>query len=283
MKILVFGEKGQIASELSNVLDAATFLGRKAADFENPQLCRDIVLDSDIDLVINAAAYTDVDSAESEFEKAKLINGITPGYIAKACKEKNIPLIHISSDYVFSGAGQKPWSINDDLVPINSYGQSKLIGETEILRSKCKHIILRTSWVFSKHSSNFVKTMLNISNHQNEVKVVCDQVGGPTSAHDIALVCSKLASFLSKNASGLNYIFHYSGQPNISWAEFAKEIFALANKRIEVINIGSSDFTTKAKRPLNSKLDCDEIYRVLKIERPCWRKGLKEVVSDILK
>ena len=280
MKILVFGKNGQVASAIKNISNNAIFFDRNEANFLDPDLCAKIVLESNVDVVINTSAYTDVDGAESEFESASIINGSTPGYIASACKKKEIPLIHISSDYIFSGNGHYPWKVGDKPEPINSYGKSKLFGENEIIKSNCQYVILRTSWVFSQYSNNFVKTMLKISSDNRKIKVVSDQIGGPTSAQDIAKTCLDIAKFLYENKTS-SFLFHYAGYPYVSWSEFAKEIFLYAEIDAVVEEILTSSYPTLALRPLNSRLDCKDIYSVLNIERPLWKKSLKKVIKDI--
>jgi dTDP-4-dehydrorhamnose reductase len=282
MKILVFGKNGQVASEIKNIFSNAIFFDRDEANFLDPELCAQIVLESNVDIVINTSAYTDVDGAESEFENAILINGVTPGYIASACKKKGIPLIHISSDYIFPGNGYNPWVVGDKPGPINSYGKSKLLGENEIIKSNCQYVILRTSWVFSQYSDNFVKTMLKISKDNRKIKVVSDQIGGPTSAFDIAKTCLDVATFLYENKTS-SFLFHYAGYPNVSWSEFAKEIFLFAGIDIIVEDIPTSSYPTLALRPLNSRLDCNDIYLILSIERPFWKESLKNVVFELSK
>ena len=281
MKILVFGKNGQVASEIRDISANAIFLDRNEANFLDPLLCASKVLESDADIVINTSAYTDVDSAEAEYKNAHIINGLTPGYIASACKEKGIPLIHISTDYVFPGNGDQPWKVEDRTGPVNSYGKSKLIGEQEIIKSNCQHVILRTSWVFSQYGSNFVKTMLKISENNNKISVVSDQFGAPTSGKDIARTCMDIATFLLDKNNTSSFLFHYSSYPNISWAEFAKEIFFLAEKETTVEGISTSNYPTTALRPLNSRLDCEDIFSVLGINRPSWKKSLNKVLSEL--
>ena len=169
--------------------------------------------------VINAAAYTDVENAEGNEDLATIINGDAPTAIACACAEMKIPFVHISSDYVFDGTGEKSWKPDDTTCPQNAYGRSKLVGEEGILKSGVTYAILRTSWIFSAHGKNFVKTMLDLSKTQKTLNIVADQVGGPTPARDIASACLMIANHL-KNDPSKSGIYHYTGFPNVSWAKF---------------------------------------------------------------
>lgn len=221
--ILVFGKTGQIAMELS-VLNDVQALGREEANLSYPQSCYDAVLLNKPEVVINAAAYTSVDSAEADEKLAKLINGEAPAAIAKACAKLDIPLVHISTDYVFDGSGTTPWSSFDIPNPQNVYGGSKLQGENAVVSSGCTFAILRTSWVVSAHGNNFVKTMLRLSETRNHLTVVDDQIGGPTCARDIAHACVLIAKKLIDEPAKAG-IYHYSGQPDVSWCQFANAIF----------------------------------------------------------
>ena len=190
--ILVFGKTGQIASELQRFGGVVAF-GREEADLSKPQSCADAIRRIAPKAVINAAAYTAVDKAEKNEELASVINGNSPIFMAKACKELNIPLVHISTDYVFEGTVGSPWTHKDPTAPQNAYGRSKLLGENGIRANCAKYVILRTSWVISEHGSNFVKTMLHLSKTRNMLEVVDDQIGGPTPARDVAAACLQIA------------------------------------------------------------------------------------------
>lgn len=184
--ILVFGKTGQVARELARQAPAARFLGRGDADLGDPEACARAIWHSRPQLVINAAAYTAVDRAESEEALATVINGDAPGAMARACAGLDIPLLHVSTDYVFDGSGDQPRKPADPVTPINAYGRSKLAGECAVRDSGCRYVILRTSWVFSTFGSNFVKTMLRLGESRDRIAVVSDQIGGPTPARDIA-------------------------------------------------------------------------------------------------
>jgi dTDP-4-dehydrorhamnose reductase len=279
MKILLFGKTGQVAKELCNRPNV-TAIGRDKADFTEPQKIIEIVKSTDADIIINAVAYTSVDLAEEEFELANIINGTTVKELAKVSASRNIPFLHISTDYVFKGDGNLNWKTTDQTNPQSSYGKSKLIGESGILEAGGPHVILRTSWVFSSHGNNFVKTMLRLASNNNELSIVKDQIGGPTCAKDIANALWKIASdFYAGN--GITGIYHFSGKPNSSWANFASEIFSQSQQDIKIKQILTKDFLTKAKRPLNSRLDCSSLRIDYGIKQPEWKKGLTNVLANL--
>ena len=279
MKILLFGKTGQVAKELCNRPNV-TAIGRDKADFTEPQKIIEIVKSTDADIIINAVAYTSVDLAEEEFELANIINGTTVKELAKVSASRNIPFLHISTDYVFKGDGNLNWKTSDQTNPQNSYGKSKLIGESGILEAGGPHVILRTSWVFSSHGNNFVKTMLRLASNNNELSIVKDQIGGPTCAKDIANALWKIASdFYAGN--GITGIYHFSGKPNSSWANFASEIFFQTHQDIKIKQIFTKDFLTKAKRPLNSRLDCSSLRIDYGIKQPEWKKSLTNVLANL--
>ena len=279
MKILLFGKTGQVAKELCNRPNV-TAIGRDKADFTEPQKIIEIVKSTDADIIINAVAYTSVDLAEEEFELANIINGTTVKELAKVSASRNIPFLHISTDYVFKGGGNLNWKTSDQTNPQNSYGKSKLIGESGILEAGGPHVILRTSWVFSSHGNNFVKTMLRLASNNNELSIIKDQIGGPTCAKDIADALWKIASdFYAGN--GITGIYHFSGKPNSSWANFASEIFFQTHQDIKIKQILTKDFLTKAKRPLNSRLDCSSLRIDYGIKQPEWKKSLTNVLANL--
>ena len=277
--ILVFGKTGQVARELQQ-LGTVMALGREEANLSDPQACADAIRHHSPDAVINAAAYTAVDQAEDEEEIATVINGDAPTAMAKACTELGIPFVHISTDYVFEGTGQDPWQPQDQTAPQNAYGRSKLAGETGIADSGGTYAILRTSWVVSAHGTNFIKTMLRLSETHDVLNIVGDQIGGPTPARDIAMACLQIAEQLVQEPSKSG-IYHFSGTPDVSWADFAREIFEQAGKSVTVTPIPTTDYPTPAQRPLNSRMDCTATKRVFGIERPDWITGLKTILDDL--
>lgn len=278
MKILVFGKTGQVATELQRHANVVA-LGREDADLSDPKSCAATIAASDADVVVNAAAYTAVDKAEDEEALATLINGDAPTAIARACADKGIPFVHISTDYVFDGTGQTPWAPQDPTGPLGAYGRSKLAGEIGILAAGGAAVILRTSWVFSAHGNNFVKTMLRLGKDREALSVVADQIGGPTAAVDIAKACLSIANQLREDKT--SGIYHFSGAPDVSWADFAREIFEQAAWKVAVTDIPSSDYPTPANRPLNSRLDCATLKTDFEIFRPDWRNSLADVLAEL--
>lgn len=277
--VLVFGQTGQVASELRARADVVS-LDRVKADLSDPQACADAIRAFNPRAVINAAAYTAVDRAEEEEPLATLINGATPTAMAGACAALDIPLVHISSDYVFSGIGTQPWAPDDVTAPQNAYGRSKLAGEVGVRAAGGRYAILRTSWVFSAHGTNFVKTMLRLSETRDRLSVVDDQIGGPTPARAVAAACLLIADKLVQDATKSG-TYHFSGTPDVSWLGFAKEIFVQARRTVTVAPIRTSEYPTPAARPLNSRLDCHSLEQTFGLHRPDWRPALKDVVNEL--
>lgn len=279
MKILVFGKTGQVAAELQR-RGTIIALGREDADLSDPAACVAAIETHSPDIVINAAAYTAVDRAEDEELLATVINGETPGHIARACAKRGIPMVHISTDYVFDGSGNALWSETDPVAPQNAYGRSKLAGETAVIEAGGVYVILRTAWVFSAHGNNFVKTMLRLSEARNSLSVVDDQIGCPTPAAAIADACLLMAAELiqAPQKAGL---YHFGGTPEVSWKTFASEIFTQAGRHVDVTGIPTSDYPTPASRPINSRLDCKAIKAAFGINQPDWRGGLHDVLTDL--
>jgi len=281
LKILVFGQSGQVATELAALPDTIC-LGRKDADLSDPQACSDAIRNHTPTAVINAAAYTAVDRAEEEEDLATVINGHAPGAMAEACATLGIPLVHISTDYVFDGSGNTPWPTDAAAGPLGAYGRSKLAGEMAVTASGATHAILRTSWVVSAHGNNFVKTMLRLGAERDALTIVADQIGGPTPARAIAAACHAMALQLIKDPDKSG-TYHFSGSPDCSWADFARGIFNAAGITCAVTDIPSSDYPTPAARPANSRLDCDTLADTFGIPRPDWGQGLKDILSDLEK
>ncbi|WP_370268002.1 dTDP-4-dehydrorhamnose reductase [Nioella sp.] len=280
MSLLVFGKTGQVARELQRRAPDAIFLGRDAADLSDPAACAAAIDKIRPTAVINAAAYTAVDAAESEEPLATRINGDAPGAMARACARLGCPFVHISTDYVFDGYGTTPWPADAPTGPLGAYGRSKLSGEQAVRAAGGVHAILRTSWVVSAHGRNFVKTMLRLGAEREKLTIVADQVGGPTPAGDIAEACLAMAGQLAKDPSKSG-TYHFSGAPDVSWADFARAIFARAGLACEVEDIPTSAYPTPAARPANSRLDCSATLSVFGIARPDWRNGLSTIIKDI--
>lgn len=279
MNILVFGYGGQLARELRR-LPGITALGRDQADLSHPESCAAAIRARRPDAVINAAAYTHVDRAEEEEDIATRVNGEAPGVMARACADLGIPLVHVSTDYVFDDMSDLARGETAAVGPLGAYGRSKLVGEEAIRAAGGRHAILRTSWVFSAHGANFVKTMLRLSDTRDRLTVVADQVGGPTPARALAAACVEVARQLVASAQKTG-TYHFAGTPDVSWADFARAIFATAKRKVQVQDIPSSEYPTPARRPRNSRLDCSLITAVFGVERPDWRAGLAEVLEDL--
>ena len=277
--ILVFGKTGQVSRELER-LGAVTALSRDEANLSDPLACADAIKHHSPNAVINAAAYTAVDDAEAEEVVAAVINGDAPKAMAEACASLGIPFVHISTDYVFEGAGQVPWQPYDQTAPQNAYGRTKLSGETGVTESGAVYAILRTSWVVSAHSANFIKTMLRLSETRDALNVVADQIGGPTPARAIAVASLQIAKQLIQDPSKSG-TYHFGGTPDVSWADFAREIFHQAGKSMVVNPIPTTDYPTPARRPMNSRMDCTSTEQTFGIERPNWRTELKTILEDL--
>jgi dTDP-4-dehydrorhamnose reductase len=280
VKALVFGSTGQVAQELRVRLPEAVFLSRAEADLRAPETCAAAITASDAEVVINAAAYTAVDQAESDEATAMLVNGLAPAAMARAAAARGLPFLHISTDYVFDGSGTRPWQPDADSGPLGSYGRTKLAGEHGIHAAGGRFAILRTSWVFSAHGTNFVKTMLRLGKTRDTLAVVADQIGGPTAAGDIAAALIEMGRLLSLGL-GAPGTYHFAGTPDVSWAAFAREIFRQAGLKTQVTDIPSQAYPTPARRPQNSRLDCSTTETVFGIVRPDWHKSLNKVLKDL--
>ncbi|NPA04458.1 MAG: dTDP-4-dehydrorhamnose reductase [Epsilonproteobacteria bacterium] len=280
MKILVTGSNGQLGSELQHLSSPHQFYftTENELDITNYSNLRSFFNTHPIDMVINAAAYTAVDKAETQKELAKEVNFKGVEYLASLCKEKDIPLIHISTDYVFDGRNYRPYTEEDKVNPINNYGESKLLGEQAFKESGARGVILRTSWVYSSFGHNFVKTMLRLK-RKEELRVVFDQIGSPTYARDLAktildLVDKDINTFKAE-------IFNYSNEGVCSWFDFAKAIFEMEKAKIKLNPILTSQYPTPAKRPHYSVLDKSKIKNTFDLEIPYWRDSLKQCLQRI--
>ena len=285
LRILVFGSTGQVAREIAALAGpglAVRCLSRADADLADPAACAAVVAAAQTDVVINAAAYTTVDRAESEPDLARMVNATAPGAIAAACAARGLPFLHVSTDYVFDGSGSRPWREDDPTGPLGVYGQSKLEGERAVAACGGSHAILRTAWVFSAHGSNFVKTMLRVGAGRDRLSVVDDQHGGPTPADSIAAALLTMARAFAAGR-GVDGVFHFSGAPDVTWCTFARAIFAAtgAARIPEVVPITTADWPTPARRPANSRLDCSRIAETYGIARPDWKLGVDRCLAAL--
>jgi dTDP-4-dehydrorhamnose reductase len=289
--VLVVGRSGQLALSLAERAERRgvelIFAGRPDLDVLDPDALRRAVAGSGANVVINAAAYTAVDKAEDEPEAAYAINAVAPGLLAEAAQENGARLIHVSTDYVFDGAGDRPWREDDPTGPASVYGRSKLAGEQAVGAVLADHVIVRTAWVYSPFGSNFVRTMLNLARTRPALRVVDDQIGNPTSALDLADgLLAILAAWQDAPARGLGAAYHLAGAGAASWADFAQEIFALSKARggpsAEVSGIASAEWPAKAPRPLNSRLNSELFAETFFYRAPPWQESLLTVVDRIL-
>lgn len=284
--ILVTGSNGQLGSEIRAVSKNFPsyhflFVSREDLLIENDQSVRKIFEKNQIDYCINCAAYTAVDNAESEKEKAFLINAEAVGNLAKICSEHQTKLIHISTDYVYDGTVNVPLKEENAVGPVNVYGLSKLRGEEFAMKNNASALIIRTSWVYSSFGNNFVKTMLRLFREKEEINVIDDQIGSPTYAADLALVIMKI---IEKQQQGQKYsgIFNYANEGITSWYGFANEIKILVKSNCKINPIPTSSYPTAAKRPLYSVLDTSKVKRVLNIGIPLWQSSLKKCIHILM-
>lgn len=277
--ILVFGRAGQVARELARLDPGALCLSRAAADLSAPGTCAEAIRSHRPAAVINAAAWTEVDRAEAEEAQARVINADAPAAMARACAALGIPLVHISTDYVFDGRGSVPFTPDHPPAPLNAYGRTKLAGEEGVRAAGSVHAILRTAWVFSAHGTNFVRTMLRLGAERDHLRVVADQVGGPTPARALAAACLQTVAALQADPAKTGTI-HFCGAPETSWADFARAIIAEAGLPCRIEDIATADYPTEAQRPLNSRLDCSGLH-ALGLAQPDWRAGLRETITEL--
>ncbi|MGI1939165.1 dTDP-4-dehydrorhamnose reductase [Shewanella oncorhynchi] len=287
MKMLLVGKNGQVGSSLVDQLNTLTditllALDRVQLDITDATKVDQLVAEFQPDIIINAAAYTAVDKAEQEQQLAYAINRDGPCNLAVAAQKVDATIIHISTDYVFSGDKSDSYSETDDTQPQGEYGRSKLAGEKAVAAACAKHVILRTAWVFGEHGNNFVKTMLRLAKTRDSLGVVADQFGGPTYAGDIASAIVSIAKQIASNNPAYG-IYHYSGFPQVSWHDFAQSIFTIAqnqgflNQAINVNKISTQDYPTPVKRPANSRLNCDKINKTFGIQQSDWQTALKRI------
>ncbi|MFM9842955.1 MAG: dTDP-4-dehydrorhamnose reductase [Dongiaceae bacterium] len=288
MRLLIFGAGGQAGTALqATVWPSAvtiTALTHAQADIGDAAAVAAAFDSSKHDIVINAAGYTAVDKAESEPAAARRINGEAPGLIAAECARRGAALIHISTDYVFDGAKTAPYLETDPPAPLGVYGASKLAGERAVAERLERHIILRTSWVFSAAGANFVKTMLRLAAAGRDIRVVQDQIGGPTPADDIAWAIAQIAARIAAGPVPWG-TYHYCGAPAVSWCEFARAIFevhrAMTGKQVAVEPISTNEYPTAARRPANSRLDCAKVRGAFGIEQRPWQAGLESAMKSL--
>ena len=288
--ILVTGANGQLGRELARIACPDGYeivaLDRAVLDLTDPAAIAAKVAERDWAAVINGAAYTAVDKAESDVVAAWAVNALAPAALAQTCAAAGIPLVQVSTDYVFAGDRDGAWEVTDPVAPLGVYGASKLGGELAVRTSGARHAIVRTAWVVSAHGNNFVKTMLRVAVTRPTLSVVDDQVGSPTSAADLASALLTIAVRLAEDADAPTGTFHFSNTGAVSWAGFAREIFAQSAERggalAEVAPIPSSDYLTPAKRPANSLLSHDAIRAAYGIVPRPWQAALSDILDELI-
>lgn len=285
-KFLITGAKGQVGHCLTEQLTGKADIlavDRDELDITDRDAVFNVVKTFKPDVIINAAAHTAVDRAESEIELSEAINVRGPQYLAEAANEIGAVILHISTDYVFEGTGSGEYKEDDQTNPQGVYGRTKLEGEIAVQQANPRSIILRTAWVFGEYGHNFVKTMLRLAKDRDSLGIVGDQFGGPTYAGDIAKTLIEIANQILTGKEDAFGVYHFTGKPYVSWYEFAKAIFAEAElqnvlEKSPLVNcIATSDYPTPAKRPANSRLDLTKIKQTFGIEPSDWQKALKNI------
>ncbi len=280
--ILVTGADGQLGSEIKSLVDSKNFYfaNRKIVDIQNQKALKDFLHDNKIEVIVNCAAYTAVDKAEVEQSLANEINHVAVKNLSVISKERNIKLIHISTDYVYEGTNYKPYKEDDITNPQGVYGKTKLDGERAMLKiAPANSIIIRTSWLYSSYGSNFVKTMLKLGQEKDELGVIYDQIGSPTYAKDLA---KTILEIVPKIKNSTPKIYHYSNEGVLSWYDFAKEIMRLAKLSCKINPIETYEYPTPAKRPYYSVLNKSKIKKDFGIRVPYWKDSLFDCIDKIM-
>ena len=296
MNILLLGKGGQVGWELQRslaVLGTVTALDfdsqEHCGDFSNPEGVRETVRALKPDVIVNAAAHTAVDKAESEPEWARLLNATTPGVLAEEAARLGAWLVHYSTDYVFDGSGSRPWQETDTPAPLSVYGRTKWEGEQAIQQSGCQHLILRTSWVYAARGGNFAKTMLRLAQERERLTVIDDQWGAPTSAELLADVTAHAIRHLQRHPQD-GGLYHCAAAGETNWHLYAKHVLALASqapeaikiKAIDIAPIPTSAYPTPAQRPHNSRLDCSQLQTTFGLTLAPWQQGVGRMLTEIL-
>jgi len=290
VRILVVGNEGQLARSLKALspppgVEIAA-VGRPALDLLDPSTIKIAFDAAQPDLVVNAAAYTAVDKAESEPDAAFAVNGAGAEALAQQCAMRSLPFIHVSTDYVFDGSKSSPYRETDPVSPLGAYGRSKLEGERRVAAACPQHIILRTAWVFSPYGQNFVKTMLRLAASRPEIAVVDDQIGNPTYAPHLAAAILEVAQGIARRDSVSWGLYHAVGSGEVTWCGLAREVFALSERlggpKADVRAITTAEYPTPARRPANSRLDCTRLRDAFGVELPAWREGVEDCVRELL-
>lgn len=288
MKVLLLGSHGQLGRELQRAqwreMPELLPYDLDQVDIAAPGAAAALIAHNRPDILVNAAAYTAVDKAESEPQAAFAANARGPEFLARACAMHDIPLVHVSTDYVFDGTKQRPYVENDPYAPLSIYGRSKRDGEIAVRSTLPQHLILRTSWVYSKFGNNFVKTMLRLGGERSELRVVADQTGAPTAAGDLAACIAQMAPSAAAG-SGPYGTYHVCNAGETNWYGFAEAIFADMKRRtgrsIAVTPIATADYPTPARRPASSRLDCSLLKQDFGIALRPWQRALQDVLDEL--
>lgn len=295
MKILLFGRIGQVGWELNQSLQPlgeVIVLDKEDVDFSEPERLRDMVREIKPDIIVNAIAYTAVDKAEEEENLAAKINGSAPGVLAEEALKINALLVHYSTDYVFDGTKKEPYVETDEPNPLNAYGRTKLAGEVEIQSSGCDYLIFRTSWVYASRGHNFLLTILRLAKEREELSIVSDQIGSPTTARLIAettILCMQQAMCERSKGVFSSDLYHLTASNSISWQGFAKEIVDVANQALnlelsikDIKAIPTIEYPTPARRPMNSRLDLSKLEKKFDVVMPDWKDALRLCMEDLV-
>jgi dTDP-4-dehydrorhamnose reductase len=291
MRVLVFGATGQLGWEVARQCKKAgaeiAGISRSDADITDRAAVFSVIEGTQADIFVNAAAYTNVDQAESDPETAMAVNRDGPGYLAEACARAGLPLIHISTDYVFNGNGSRPYREDDPIEPLGVYGQSKAQGESQVRERLERHVVIRTSWLYGVHGRNFVKTMIRLGAERRVLSVVNDQTGCPTFAGDLAEAVIRVATAIHRGRQEVYGTYHFCNQGQTTWHGFAEAIFKLVRERIplvveRVIPITTDQYPTPARRPAYSVLDTSKFTRVFEFDPPPWENSLAVMLEETL-
>ncbi|WP_230397857.1 dTDP-4-dehydrorhamnose reductase [Novisyntrophococcus fermenticellae] len=279
MRVLVTGVKGQLGHDVMNELAKRGHTGIgvdiEEMDITDPKACSDVIKAADVEAVVHCAAYTAVDAAEDHVELCRKVNATGVENIAKVCKDLDLKMMYISTDYVFDGEGTRPWEPDDERHPLNVYGQTKCEGEIAVEQNVEKFFIVRIAWVFGVNGKNFIKTMLNLGKTHDTVNVVEDQIGSPTYTYDLARL---LVDMIETEKYGR---YHATNEGLCTWYEFAQEIFKQAGMDVKVLPVSSEEFPSKAKRPHNSRMNKDKLEENGFERLPAWQDALSRYLKEI--
>ncbi len=280
MRVLVTGVKGQLGHDVMNELAKRGYEGVgvdvEEMDITDRDAVERVMRDAHVDKVMHCAAWTAVDAAEDQVELCRKVNAVGTENIARMCRELDLPMVYLSTDYVFDGEGERPWEPDDERHPLNVYGQTKYEGELAVEKYLEKYFIVRIAWVFGVNGNNFIKTMLRLSETHDTLTVVDDQIGSPTYTYDLARL---LVDMLETEKYGR---YHATNEGLCSWCDFAKEIFRQAGKKVTVLPVTSDEYPAKAKRPHNSRMNKDKLEEMGFTRLPSWQDALGRYLKEIM-